>query len=161
MPRGASILGRPIGRKERGVMRQSTYPHSQLWRLLRDERGVELIEFLGFFPLALLLLVIVWQFILVGYAGLFASGAAREGARAAATREDVERAVRHASPGFDGRRRWRALAGYPCAGFRNHPVTIEVELEVPHVSFPFVGPLDAYPRVTQVMTVRCELQPTR
>ena len=142
-------------------MRQRAYPHSYMRRLLCDERGVELIEFLGFFPLALLLLVIVWQFILVGYAGLLASGAAREGARAAATREDVERAVRHASPGFDGRRRWWPLAGYPCAGYSNHPVTIAVELEVPHVSFPFVGPLDAYPRVTQVATVRCEPEPIR
>jgi hypothetical protein len=140
-------------------MRQSTYLPSRLRRLVHDERGVELIEFLGFFPLALLLLMIVWQFILVGYAGLIASGAAREGARAAATREDVEQAVRRASPGFDQRRRWRALGGYPCSGSR--PVTIEVQLEVPHVSFPFIGALDAYPRVKQVATVRCEPEPTR
>jgi hypothetical protein len=127
---------------------------------MREERGVELIEFLGFFPLILLALVIAWQFMLVGYTGLVASGAAREGARAAATREDVERAVRFASAGFDGRRQWQPLAGYPC-DTDSHPVTIQVELEVPHVVFPFVGGLGQYPRVTRSASARCEPPPIR
>jgi hypothetical protein len=124
--------------------------------LLRDERGVEVIEFLGIVPLVLLTLAIAWQFVLVGYTGVIASGAAREGARAAATREDVGRAVAWGSPGFDGRREWTPLAGYPCAAYAGNPVTIQVRLEVPHVVLPFLGALDAYPQVTAVATMRCE-----
>lgn len=125
-------------------------------RYLWDEHGVELIEFLGFVPLVLLILVIAWQFILVGYTGVVASGAAREGARAAAVREDVDRAVRFASPGFDGRRQWTALGGYPCSTYSGGPVTIQVRLEVPHVTFPFIGALNQYPVVTSKATMRCE-----
>ncbi|MFQ3633579.1 TadE/TadG family type IV pilus assembly protein [Roseiflexus sp.] len=127
--------------------------------LVRNERGAAIIEYIGFFPLVLLVLVIAWQFVLVGYTGIIAAGAAREGARAAATREDVDRAVRNASPGFDGRRWWRPLAGYPCSDYSSHPVTIQVQLEVPHVLFPFVGSLGSYPKVTQRATVRCEPPP--
>lgn len=124
-----------------------------------NERGAAIIEYIGFFPLVLLVLVIAWQFVLVGYTGIIAAGAAREGARAAATREDVERAVRNASLGFDGRRWWQPLAGYPCSDYSSHPVTIQVQLEVPHVLFPFVGSLGNYPKVTQRATVRCEPPP--
>src|SRR3954468_18207648 len=53
-----------------------------------DERGIELVEFVGFVPIVLLAVAIGWQFFLVGYTGVVASSAAREGARAAATRED-------------------------------------------------------------------------
>jgi hypothetical protein len=125
-------------------------------RLINDERGAELIEFLGIFPIVLLTFAIVWQFMLVGYTGIVASGAAREGARAAAVRADVERAVKFASPGFDGRREWTALAGYPCTTSGGNPVTIQVRLEIPHVIFPFLGALDAYPKVAAVATMRCE-----
>ena len=129
-------------------------------QIVRDERGVELIEFLGFFPFVLLTLVFAWQFLLVGYTGIIASSAAREAARAAATREDINRAAENASPGFDGRRVIRPVAGYPCNG-GNNPVTIEVRLETPHVIFPFVGALGDYPKVTQRGTVRCEPPPLR
>lgn len=131
----------------------------QFGRLIRDEQGIELLEFLGLFPLVLLAALVFWQFMLVGYAGVVATGAARDAARAAATRENVEEAVRNASPGFDGRRWWRPLAGYPCVASTNNPVTIEVQLEAPHVALPFVGWLGQYPRVSQIATVRCEPQP--
>lgn len=141
------------------MMQQQRYLIKAANTLAQSERGAAIIEYIGFFPLVLLVLVIAWQFLLVGYTGIIAAGAAREGARAAATREDVERAVRNASPGFDGRRQWRPLAGYPCSGYSSHPVTIQVQLEVPHVLFPFVGSLGSYPKVTQRATVRCEPPP--
>jgi hypothetical protein len=128
-----------------------------LRRLAANERGVQLIEVIGYFPLVLLIFVFAWQLLLVGYTGILAANAARDGARAAAVFEDVERAVRNATPGFDGRREWTGLAGYPCSS--NNPVTIQVRLEIPHVSFPFIGPLNFYPWVTQHATVRCEPLP--
>jgi hypothetical protein len=126
-------------------------------RLMYDERGIETVEFLGFLPLVLLVGAIAWQFIMVGYTGVVASAAAREGVRAAAAREDVNRAVAWGSSGFAGdRRQWRAVSGYPCPDYAGNPVAIEVKLQVPHVSLPFLGALGGYPWVTAVATMRCE-----
>jgi hypothetical protein len=136
-------------------MNHHTSTQGRWRRLLRDERGIELIEFLGFVPLVLLILVFAWQLLLVGYTGIVANGAAREGARAAVVREDIGQAVRFASPGFDGRRRWVPLSP-PCRYASRAPVRIQVHLEVPHVTFPFVGALNAYPEVTAEATMRCE-----
>lgn len=127
---------------------------SHLWRLARDERGVELIEFLAFVPVTFLILLVAWQFILVGYTGIAAAGAAREGARAAVTLEDIDRAVTWGSPGFDGRRRWTVTGG--CPPYAGNPVTVQVWLEIPHVVFPFIGALNVYPEVTAKATMRCE-----
>jgi hypothetical protein len=127
---------------------------TQLRRLAREERGVELIEFLGFFPLILLVFFIAWQFILIGYTGVVAAGAAREGARAAVTRTAIGDAVAWGSPGFDGRRQW-AVSG-SCPDYAGGPVTVQVWLEVPHVTLPFLGSL-RYPRVSAKATLRCEL----
>lgn len=121
------------------------------------ERGVELIEVIGYFPFVLLMFVLAWQLLLVGYTGLMAANAAREGARAAVVFEDVDRAITNASPGYDGRREWAGLAGYPCAS--NDLVTIQVRLEAPHVFLPFVGALGHYPKVEQQASMRCEPQP--
>jgi hypothetical protein len=123
-------------------------------RLTRDECGVELIEFLGFVPIAMLVILIAWQFIMVAYTGIVAAAAAREGARAAVTLEDVGRAVIWASPGFDGRRQWRVSGG--CPYYAGNAVTVQVQLETPHVVFPFLGALDRYPRVTAEASMRCE-----
>jgi hypothetical protein len=120
----------------------------------RDERGIELVEFVGFVPIVLLAVAIGWQFFLVGYTGVVASSAAREGARAAATREDVGRAVTWGSPDFDGRRSWN-VSGV-CPDYAGTPIAVQVELEVPHVTLPFLGALNAYPKVTAVATMRCE-----
>ena len=124
--------------------------------LIRDEQGVQSIEFLGFFPLVLLTMMIFWQLAAVGYTGVVAAGAAREGAVTAARGGNVDAAVRNASSGFDGRRWWRYLTP-PCSTFSGAPVTVEVELEVPHIEFAFFGALDKYPRVKAQSTARCEI----
>jgi hypothetical protein len=123
-------------------------------RLTRDERGVELIEFLGFVPLVLLVFFVVWQFIMIAYTGLVSAGTAHEGARAAVTQEDVGRGVAWGSPGFDGRRDWGVSAN--CAPYGGGPATVQVALEAPHVIFPFLGALGRYPRVPAEATMRCE-----
>ena len=99
-------------------------------------------------------MLVAWQFILVGYTGVVASAAAREGARAAVTREDVGRAVTWGSAGFDGRRSWNVAGS--CPDYAGSPVAVTVRLEVPHVVFPFIGALVGYPQVTAVATLRCE-----
>lgn len=134
--------------------------NSMIRFLIGEEGGVQAIEFLGFLPMVLLTQTVAWQFFYVGYTGVVASGAAREGAvtaaRAGSDMGAIDAAVRGASRGFDGRRWWTLLTP-PCETFTGAPVTVQVQLEVPHVTLPFIGPLDIYPRVTAVSTARCEV----
>lgn len=126
-----------------------------LQELFRNEQGFQAIEFLGYFPIVLLVLLLTWYVLAIGYTGIVAANAAREGARAAATRENVEGAVQAASPGFDARRHWLAIGGYPCSA-GGPPVTVRVRLETPRVLFPFIGALNYYPAVEQSASARCE-----
>lgn len=116
-------------------------------RAALDEGGTELVEILAFFPIVCLILLIAWQFILIGFTGERAAAAAREGARRAAVAEPVGPAVEWATPEFDGRRRW---IGGACGG------PVEVFLEIPHVIFPFIGGLGRYPEVPTRAEFRCE-----
>ncbi|MEM8532120.1 MAG: pilus assembly protein TadE [Chloroflexota bacterium] len=137
-------------------MQRSHFLFTTLDWVRRDESGIQSIEVLGFFPIVLLSMMIFWQIAAVGYTGVVAAGAAREGAVTAARGGNVDAAVRNASPGFDGRRWWRLLTP-PCSTFSGAPVTVEVELEVPHVEFAFFGALDSYPHVKAQSTARCEI----
>jgi pilus assembly protein CpaE len=63
------------------------------------ESGQATIEFAGLLPLALLVLILLWQIVLVGATFLFAGHAAREGARALAVGDNVADAVEKGLPG--------------------------------------------------------------
>ncbi|MEM8531304.1 MAG: TadE/TadG family type IV pilus assembly protein [Chloroflexota bacterium] len=122
--------------------------------IVRDERGVEAIELLGIIPLVTLILLVAWQTMLIGYTGIVAAEAAREGARAAVTGGNIDQAVTWGSPDFDGRRDWDI--SQPCTDYLGESVTVQVSLETPHVIFPFLGALSDYPKVTAKATMRCE-----
>lgn len=121
------------------------------WRArLGEERGAELIEFVALFPLVLLFTLIVWQFALVGYTGIVAANAAREGARAAAVAESCYDGARSASqPWRDSTRRIRCESG-------GTVVRATVELQVPKTYFPFLEWLPNYPWVSVTATMRYE-----
>ncbi|WP_052851498.1 TadE/TadG family type IV pilus assembly protein [Streptomyces avicenniae] len=96
------------------------------------DRGSTLVEFAGLFPLVVLMMAVIWQCILIGYAFSLAGNAADAGARAgAAARGDAEGACAAAAtedlPGG-----WDASVSCPLEGSvrRAH-----VELRVP-VLFP-------------------------
>lgn len=113
----------------------------------QDEKGLETLEFVGLFPLVILAILLVWQFTLVGYAGIIAAGAAREGARAAAVGADIYGAVSNASSGLE----WRIdnITG----GSEMRSVTVAIR--VPKVSLPFIKNIK-YPWVRSTATMRYE-----
>ena len=115
-------------------------------RLLQDERGAEAIEFVGLLPLVLLMALFAWQMILVGYAGIVAAGAAREGARAAAVDRSVNAAVQAGSAGL------RAEVVSTSGGEMR---TVRVRVQVPKVALPFVRNIE-YPWVYASATMRWE-----
>jgi hypothetical protein len=110
-------------------------------RLAKD-RGQVTIEFLGMTPLIIVTLVVVWQFVLVGYTFTLAGNAADEAVRAATATAPGGRDGACQEAGLDKLSgAWAGGASVDCAtagGF----VTADVQLDVPilfpgTVSFPF------------------------
>ncbi len=64
-----------------------------------SDRGQVSVELLGITPLILVVLLLVWQFVLVGYTYTLAGNAADEAARAAAVGSDPQAAARQDLPG--------------------------------------------------------------
>ncbi|MGW3092537.1 TadE/TadG family type IV pilus assembly protein [Streptomyces sp. NPDC001102] len=110
-------------------------------RRRRGDRGQVTIEFLGMTPLIILTLVLVWQFVLVGYAYSLAGNAADEGVRAgtAAPRgarfATCEQAVlKDLSGAWRGAAKVQQCGG---AGFVTADVAIRVPVLFPgSISFP-------------------------
>ncbi|KOP83350.1 TadE family protein [Cytobacillus solani] len=50
-------------------------------KLLKNERGSAIIEFISMVPLVLLLMMILWQFLVAGYAVIITQSAANEAAK--------------------------------------------------------------------------------
>ncbi|MEY9993912.1 hypothetical protein ABIE67_005944 [Streptomyces sp. V4I8] len=108
-------------------------------RRLRDDRGQVTIEFLGMTPLIILTLVLLWQFVLLGYTYSLAGNAADEAARAGAVSEGQagceEAALQHLPSA------WEGGASVECGASGGY-VTSDVHLEVPvlfpgAIGFPF------------------------
>jgi hypothetical protein len=104
--------------------------------------GQVTIEFLGMTPLIILTLVLLWQFVLVGYTFTLAGNAADEAVRAgtAATRGAREGACEQAGTGklSDA---WKGGASVNCSTSNGY-VTASVSLKVPvlfpgTIGFPF------------------------
>ncbi|MBV9801572.1 MAG: AAA family ATPase, partial [Solirubrobacterales bacterium] len=81
------------------------------------ESGQATIEFAGLLPLALLVLILLWQIVLVGATFVFSGHAARAGARALAVGDPVQSAALNDLPGW-----WQPnatvdqLSGQTCSG---------------------------------------------
>jgi pilus assembly protein CpaE len=110
---------------------------------LSDERGVEIVEFLGIMPLLLMIGLIIWQFLIVGHTMLITESAAREGARAAAAHKDCNFAVYKAIGLKAIPIYWPDIQCGRCSG-SGGPVEVTVRLRIPIVPNPWVritGPI--------------------
>ena len=67
---------------------------------MRLERGQASVEFLGTLPALLVVAMVVFQLLAIGYAKVLAGDAAEAGALALAGGADAARAARHAVPGW-------------------------------------------------------------
>lgn len=57
-------------------------------KLLKNERGSAIIEFVSMVPLVLLLMMILWQFLVAGYAVIITQSAANEAAKTYSVTKD-------------------------------------------------------------------------
>lgn len=106
----------------------------------RRDSGQVTIEFLGMTPLILLTLVLVWQFVLVGYTFTLAGNAADEAVRAATAAPPGARQGACQQAGLD--KLPDAWDGTVTCGTGGGYVTADVELRVPvlfpgAIGFPF------------------------
>ena len=101
-------------------------------RKLGEERGIELIEYIGTAPLIIIVGLIVWQFMVFAHCALVTHSAAREGARRAATYEPIGPAVATTMGGFG----YQLFAG-GCGG-KGDMVKVRVRGRVPIIDIPFV-----------------------
>lgn len=113
-----------------------------------DERGVELVEFIGFMPWILIVGLIIWQFMVFGHAMLTTGNAARQGARAAAAHEGAGAAVNQATGTYECE-----LSEPPYCG-PGEPVAVTVRCKVPIIGIPFVSIPEI--RTTSTAIARCE-----
>ena len=123
---------------------------ARLRKRLDDERGIELIEFIGTAPLIIIVALIVWQFIAFAHCAVLTHNAARECARAIATyepnraAENVESTVHSFNPS------WRAGS---CSA-EGQMVQCTVTTEIPIIDIPFIPLPDIPMKSTGV--ARCE-----
>ncbi|MCM2576318.1 AAA family ATPase [Streptomyces meridianus] len=106
------------------------------------DSGQATVEFLGMVPLLVLTLVLLWQFVLVGYTFTLAGNAADEAARSAAAAEPYERATVCDEAGTDKLPdSWKGSARVACAspgGMVKATVGLKVPVLFPGaVDFPF------------------------
>jgi hypothetical protein len=100
-----------------------------------SDRGQVTIEFLGMTPLIIVTLVVVWQFVLVGYTFTLAGNAADEAVRAGTAAHQGERqAVCEQAGKAKLSDAWQADAEVSCS-WSSEYVTADVTLHVP-VLFP-------------------------
>lgn len=124
---------RPIGGRLRRAAPEPPAP---------NDSGQATIEFLGMVPLLILTLVLLWQFVLVGYTFTLAGNAADEAARSAAAAERYERNSVCEEAGTDKLPdSWQGGAEVSCT-WPNRMVNADVRLRVPvlfpgAVDFPF------------------------
>ncbi|OQR61808.1 septum formation initiator [Streptomyces maremycinicus] len=112
-----------------------------MWGHRARDRGQVTIEFLGMTPLIIVTLVVVWQFVLVGYTFTLAGNAADEAVRAGTAAPPGERLAACRQAGLDKLGdAWKGDAVVDCGG--SGYVTADVSLKVPvlfpgTIDFPF------------------------
>ncbi|MEU9308692.1 TadE family protein [Streptomyces sp. NPDC048256] len=112
-----------------------------MWGHRARDRGQVTIEFLGMTPLIIVTLVVVWQFVLVGYTFTLAGNAADEAVRAGTAAPPGERLAACRQAGLDKLGdAWKGNAVVDCGG--SGYVTADVSLKVPvlfpgTIAFPF------------------------
>ncbi|MET8247734.1 TadE family protein [Streptomyces sp. NPDC005202] len=115
-----------------------------LRRALGRDSGQVSIEFLGMTPTIIITLVLLWQFVLVGYTYTLAGNAADEAVRAGTAATGDRQAACEREGTSDLPEAWRGDAEVSCGSGAPGYVTADVSLKVPvlfpgSIGFPFPG----------------------
>jgi len=116
-------------------------------RLAQDERGAEVLEFVGMMPWLLLVGLVVWQLIIFGHCMLVTASAARDGARAVADHQGAGGAV---GASMGGAYPYRIVQAGGCSSIGSK-VRVTVEAKLPIIDIPYVPLPDIWTRHTATM----------
>ncbi|MCF6139558.1 TadE/TadG family type IV pilus assembly protein [Pseudalkalibacillus berkeleyi] len=103
-------------------------------KIVKNERGSQLIEFIAVFPMVILAMLFIWQMALVAYTVVITESAARDGARAAAVEGNAKEVAERSAGGL----KLQSVTTNESA----EEVTVIVVAKVPTVSIPFIGKIN-------------------
>lgn len=99
-------------------------------RYLKNERGSQVIEFVGIFPLILAAALVSWQIMMAAYTFIVCEAAARDAARVASVHGDYEQAAKNTAG---------ALYESSSQVITGDEVKVTVKTKVPSYNIPFFG----------------------
>ncbi|WP_277679687.1 hypothetical protein [Gracilibacillus dipsosauri] len=67
---------------------------------MKNERGSQMVEFIGIFPLIIISALVAWQILMAGYTLIVSEAAARDAARVASVDGDYELAAKNSASGL-------------------------------------------------------------
>lgn len=115
--------------------------HKRLVKLVREERGSQLLEFVAMFPLIIFAFLFIWQMALAAYTVVVLEGAARDGARVAAVganASEVEAAVNRSAYGLNV----TSNVSGPHSTSYGKEITVEVSAQMLTIQVPIINELD-------------------
>ncbi|WP_164668238.1 TadE/TadG family type IV pilus assembly protein [Virgibacillus doumboii] len=69
-------------------------------KYIKNERGSQLLEFVGMFPMIIIAALVAWQILMVGYTMVVGEAAARDGARVASVDGNYQDAAKKSASGL-------------------------------------------------------------
>ncbi|QED46418.1 TadE family protein [Cytobacillus dafuensis] len=117
-------------------------------KLLKNERGSAIIEFVSMVPLVLLLMMILWQFLVAGYAVIITQSAANEAAKVYSVTKDSTEAKHAAEKIINSAKATLKLSGdnvINSSGSRNFEAKVKVDMTLKFLPKKFLG---AVPPIT-------------
>lgn len=113
-------------------------------KLLKNERGSAIIEFVSMVPLVLLLMMILWQFLVAGYAVIITQSAANEAAKVYSVTKDPGKAHSAAEKIVQNAKATLKLNGYvniQDLNSRDFKATVTVDMTLKFLPKKFLGVL--------------------
>ncbi|MBS4193292.1 pilus assembly protein [Bacillus sp. FJAT-49705] len=110
-------------------------------KLLKNERGSAIIEFVSMVPLVLLLMMILWQFLVAGYAVIITQSAANEAAKVYSVTKDSSEANNAAKKIINSAKATLKLNGAVAidSSGRNFEATVKVDMTLKFLPKKFLG----------------------
>ena len=108
-------------------------------KLVKNERGSAIIEFISMVPLVLLFMMIFWQFLVVGYAVMITQSAVNEAAKVYSVTADKEKAEEAAREIVKTSGDNLKFNNVEIAGSKNFNATVTVDMNLKFLPKKFLG----------------------
>lgn len=108
-------------------------------KLLKNERGSAIIEFVSMVPLVLLLMMILWQFLVAGYAVIITQSAANEAAKVYSVTGELDTATESAEKVISTSGDNLKMIDVKISGSKDFKATVTVDMKLKFLPEKFLG----------------------